>query len=199
MPRPAPDHPSALADRAADHLAFIRDVMVRAGSFTSVSGTGMILSGVVGSAAAICTPFTQGPEQRFALWLMAAVIAFPVSLIAVARKARRSGQSLSAGPARTFTLAFAPALAAGALLTVALARAAVWDLLPGVWLICYGAAVVSGGAFSVRAVPVFGTVLVALGAAALFLPAATHVWLLGIGFGLLHLAFGTFIARYHGG
>jgi hypothetical protein len=122
-----------------------------------------------------------------------------VSLAAVARKAKRSQQSLRAGPARTFALAFAPSLVAGALLTLVLVRAEVWQLLPGTWLVCYGAAVVSGGAFSVRAVPVFGTVLVALGTFALFLPASTHAWLLGAGFGVAHLFFGIFIARYHGG
>ncbi|MHB1311292.1 MAG: hypothetical protein ACYC3L_04670 [Gemmatimonadaceae bacterium] len=199
MPRPAPTPPSALADRAADQLAFIRDTMVRAGRFTAVSGAGMILSGVIGTAAALLTPMANGPEQRLALWLVAAAITIPSSLVAVARKAARSGQSLRAGPARTFALAFAPALAVGALLTLALVRSAEWNLLPGAWLCCYGAAVVSGGAFSVRAVPVLGTVLVTLGALALFLPAATHVWLLGLGFGLTHLAFGFFIARYHGG
>jgi hypothetical protein len=117
----------------------------------------------------------------------------------IARKARRSGQSLRAGPARTFALAFAPPLVAGALLTVALALDGTWTQLPGMWLVSYGAAVVSGGAFSVRAVPVMGSVLVVLGAVALFAPVATHVWLLGAGFGGAHLAFGYFIARYHGG
>jgi len=199
MPRPTPAPPSALADRAADQLAFIRDTMVRAGRFTAVSGAGTILSGVIGTTAAVLTPLANGPEQRLAIWLAAAGITIPLSLVAVARKAARSGQSLRTGPARTFALAFAPALAVGALLTLAMVRAAEWDMLPGVWLTCYGAAVVSAGAFSVRAVPVLGTVLVAIGTAALFLPAATHVWLLGLGFGLTHLVFGFFIARYHGG
>ena len=199
MPRPTSTPPSALADRAADQLAFIRATMVRAGTFTAVSGAGMILSGVIGTVAAVLTPLAHGPEQRLALWLVAAGITIPASLIAVARKAARSGQSLNAGPARTFTLALAPALVVGAMLTLAIVRAGAWDLLPGAWLCCYGAAVVSGGAFSVRAVPVLGTVLVTLGALALFLPSATHVWLLGLGFGLTHLVFGFFIVRYHGG
>ena len=98
-----------------------------------------------------------------------------------------------------FALATLPGGVAGALLTAALVRASAWDLLPGAWLTCYGAAVVSGGAFSVRAVPIFGALLLVIGAAALFLPAATHLWLLGTGFGALHLLFGFFIARYHGG
>ena len=193
------DRPSALADHAADQLAFIRDTMVRAGRFTSVSGAGMIVSGVLGSTAAVLTSRTAMPEQRLALWLGAAAVAIPLVLIAMARKARRSGQSLKTGPARTFALAFVPALVAGALLTAALVRASAWNLLPGAWLTCYGAAVVSGGAFSVRAVPIFGALLVAIGAVALFLPVATHIWLLGAGFGALHLLFGFFIARYHGG
>ena len=199
MRLPIPDRPSALADHAADQLAFIRDTMVRAGRFTSVSGVGMIVSGVLGSTADVLTPRATTPGERLVLWLGAAAVAIPLVLIAIARKAQRSGQSLRTGPARTFALAFVPALVAGALLTAALVRASAWDLLPGAWLTCYGAAVVSGGAFSVRAVPIFGALLLAIGAAALFLPASTHLWLLGTGFGALHLLFGFFIARYHGG
>lgn len=198
--RPASsDHPSALADHAADQLAFIRDTMTRAGRFTAVSGVGMIFAGLFGTTAAVLTPHTTSHGQRLALWVVTAISAVSFSVISIARKAKHSGQSLSAGPARTFALAFAPALAVGALLTIALVRAALWDMLPGAWLTCYGAAVVSGGAFSVRTVPVFGVLLIATGAAALFLPPATHPWLLGAGFGVLHLIFGFFIARHHGG
>ncbi len=173
--------------------------MVRAGRFTAVSGAGTIGTGIIGTAAAVLAPRGATQVQWLAVWLVAAALAIAVSLGAMARKAIRSGQSLRAGPARTFALAFAPPLIAGALLTAALAGTGSWHLLPGTWLVCYGAAVVSGGAFSVRTVPVFGTVLVALGAAALFLPVATHAWILGAGFGAAHLLFGTLIARYHGG
>ncbi|MHB1068642.1 MAG: hypothetical protein ACYC1W_02140 [Gemmatimonadaceae bacterium] len=190
---------SDLANHAAGQLAFIRDTMVRAGRFTAVSGAGTVGTGIIGSLAAVTAPRVATQELWLTVWLAAAAAAIVVSLGAMARKASRSGQSLRAGPARTFALAFAPPLAAGALLTAALAGAGVWQLLPGTWLVCYGAAVVSGGAFSVRTVPVFGTVLIMLGAAALFLPAATHAWILGAGFGAAHLLFGFLIARYHGG
>ncbi len=191
--------PAALADHAADHLAFIRDTMLRAGRFTAVSGTGTIGIGVIGSTAAVLSPRMTSPTAWLALWCGAAAAAIGLALTLIARKAKRSGQSLRAGPARTFALAFAPPLIAGALLTAALVAGGAWALIPGTWLVCYGAAVVSGGAFSVRTVPVMGTVLVVLGAVALFVPTTMHVWLLGAGFGGAHLIFGYFIARYHGG
>lgn len=199
MRKPDPSMPPTLADHAAGQLAFIRDTMVRAGRFTAVSGGGMMIIGGIGVAAAIASPFAASRMQWLSLWLVAAAVSIPVSLVAMARKARRSGQSLSAGPARTFALAFAPSLAAGALLTAALVWAEAWRLIPGMWLVCYGAAVVSGGAFSVRAVPVLGVVLVLLGAGALFSPESVHAWLLGAGFGAAQLLFGAHIARYHGG
>jgi len=191
--------PTALAEHAADHLAFIRETMLRAGKFTAVPGYGMMGVGTVGLAAALIAPRLAWPWQWLGAWLLAAVVAITLSFVAAARKAQRSGQSLRAGPARTFALAFGPSLVTGALLTIALVLSEHWELLPGTWLVCYGAAVVSGGAFSVRAVPVLGSVVIALGAITLFASTGAHPWLLGAGFGAAHLMFGFFIARYHGG
>jgi hypothetical protein len=68
-----------------------------------------------------------------------------------------------------------------------------------VWLLGYGAAVVSGGAFSVKAIPAMGAVFLLLGSVALFSPAEWGTAYLAAGFGLVQIVFGVHVARRHGG
>jgi hypothetical protein len=208
MPRPssAPLRRSAespaLHDRAADNLRFIRDTMAKAGEFTSVSGSGTMVIGVVGVVAAVLSTrlrIEAEPTRWLMLWIAAAVISGVISIVTIRAKAARTEQSLSAGPARRFVRAFAPAMVAGVILTVALVADHQMTLLPTVWLTVYGAAVTAGGSLSVRPVPLMGAAFLLLGALASAAPPSAHTALLGAGFGGLHLVFGLWIARNYGG
>jgi len=82
---------------------------------------------------------------------------------------------------------------------VALVRSGDVRQIPGVWLLLYGVAVMQAGAFSVRTIPVMGAAFVLCGAIALPMPWTWANAMLAVGFGGLHLGFGSYIARRHGG
>ena len=198
--RPPPEERDpALSDRALDNLRFIRETMERAGTFTAISGWGIAAVGLVAMIAAFVAELRPTVEWRVSTWVATAAACIALSLWATARKAKRSEISMVSGPAQKLALAFAPAMVVGALLTGALLRIGANDLLPGVWLLLYGTAVVAGGAFSVRIIPVMGLSFMVLGALALFTPAWLGSWLMVGGFGVVHVVFGIQIARRHGG
>ncbi|MCH7824460.1 MAG: hypothetical protein IH849_06620, partial [Acidobacteria bacterium] len=84
-------------------------------------------------------------------------------------------------------------------LTAALFLAGYDDPIPGLWLLMYGTACVTGGAFSIRLIPLMGICFMLVGIVALFVPLALGNWLLATGFGGLQLGFGFVIGRWHGG
>jgi len=191
--------PEALHDRALDHLAFIRQTMESATAFTAVSGWAQAAIGVTALATAALARRERDPQRWLTVWLVEAILAVALAGCGMTWKARRSGLSLVSGPARKFAWNFAPPLLVGALLTVAFARVGLWGDLPAVWLLLYGTAVITGGAFSVRIVPAMGIGFLLLGAAALFTPNRLGDLWLAAGFGLLHVGFGVAIARRYGG
>jgi hypothetical protein len=190
--------PVNLQSQAADNLRFIRQAMESSGSFTSVPGWGGILMGLSALAAAAAAEWLV-PALWLEIWIGDALLAFAIGGGAMARKARAQGVRLSRGVGRRFLLSLTPPLVVAALLTVALTRAGMAELVPATWLLLYGAGVVTGGAFSVRLVPVMGACFMVLGVAALLAPTGWSNPLLAAGFGGCHLVFGGIIARRYGG
>jgi len=182
-----------------DNLKFIRETMERAGSFTAVPGWGGFAMGVSALAASLVAMRQSTQDGWLLTWLVEGVFAIALGALAMKRKANRAQIPMMSAPARKFVFSFAPPLLVGALLTVVLYRAGLTGAIPGTWLLLYGTGVVTGGAFSVRVVPVMGLCFMALGAVALFCPLAWGTALLAAGFGGLHLVFGAIIARRYGG
>jgi hypothetical protein len=191
--------PIPIDARAADHLRYIRETMERAAEFTAVPGWGGVAMGITALAAAFFASRQTTPGAWLAVWLVEAFVAVSIAASAAATKAHRANSRLFSGPGRKFLLSFAPPIVVGGLLTFVLFRAGAIGTLPGVWLLLYGTAVVTGGAFSVRVVPVMGLCLMALGATALLAPAAWGDALMAAGFGVLQIFFGAWIARHYGG
>jgi len=190
--------PAELHEHAMDNLKYIRQTLERAGSFTAVPGKGGVLMGVVALVAARFAARQPGAGGWLAIWTVAALVALTVGVVGAALKSRRFQIPLFSGPGRKFIAGFTPAIVAGAIFTVVFYRAGISGFIPGVWLLLYGAAVLSGGSASVRIVPIMGACFMFVGTVALLLPGWNDL-LLPVGFGGLHLIFGSVIAVKYGG
>jgi hypothetical protein len=188
--------PVGIQAQALDNLRYIRKTMEGAGSFTAVPGIGGIGTGLTALAASLLAAVQTRPEAWLAAWLAAAFLALVIGVTAARHKA---GAEVFSGPARKFVLALLPAVFAGAALTLLFARHGLFPEIPALWLLLYGTAVVSGGAFSVRVIPIMGMCFLALGTAAVFTPPSWGNWMLAAGFGGVQIVFGVIIARRFGG
>lgn len=197
--QPIRREPIEMQARALDHLRYIRDTMAKASEFTAVPGWGGVAMGLTALVASIFAARQPTADAWLAVWFAEGMLAIGIGALAMKHKADLAGETLLSAPARKFALSFAPPLLVGALLTLLLHRAGLTAAIPGMWLLLYGTGVVTGGAFSVRIVPVMGICFMVLGAVAIFLPFSYGSYFLAGGFGGLHILFGLVIARRYGG
>lgn len=197
--RPRRSDPPEMQARAMDNLRYIRGIMERAGTFTAVSGWGQVVIGVTAIAAALIAARQTLPWAWVATWLGECGIAAGIAVASMAIKSHAANMPLISGPMRKLVLSFSPPVIVGAVLTAVLVRQGQYGLLPGIWMLLYGAAVVTAGTFSVPSVPFMGAGFMLLGATAFVVPAGWSTALLIAGFGGLHVVFGFWIAWRHGG
>lgn len=198
--RKTPQRPLVTPEPSAlEHLGVIRQTMERSTTFTAVSGWGYLAMGLTALVAAPIAVRQSTTEGWLAVWLAEALVAVTLALISMHWKASRMGTPILSVPGRRLFVGLLPALFAGGVMTVALIKAGDPRQIPGVWLLLYGVAVMQAGAFSVRTIPVMGAVFVLAGAIALPLSWSWANGMLAVGFGVVHIAFGAYIARRHGG
>jgi hypothetical protein len=193
------NQPVSISDRAVENLRFIRETMERSVHFTAVPGYGGMLMGATAAVAAYIAYSQAFLRDWLVTWLVEAFLAFAIGLLAMWQKSRIVGTPLVSAPGKKFAMSFLPPLICGVAITLGLWRYEHYEVMAPVWMVCYGAAVVCGGAFSVRVVPMMGWCFIALGAAAFALPAGYGNWLMAVSFGGLHVVFGAVIARRYGG
>jgi len=190
--------PIPIESRALGTLAFIRTSIESSGSM-AVPGMAGIVMGAIGILATIFASFPFGAMHWLEVWLFAAAFAFVVGGAMMARETAQSGHARYLGPVRKFLLCLCPALLAGAVLSFVLWHAGTSNLIPGVWLLMYGCAVLSASTVTIprtmRLICIMGVLFMVLGLLAFASPPRVHNVILGLGFGVLHTVFGMLLGR----
>jgi hypothetical protein len=191
-----PDNTVAIDSHALGTLKYIRASIEAAGAF-AVPGIAGIAMGAAGVGATIVASLPGLAAYWLEIWLTAAIAAAAMGVVLIARQPARF--MLYRGPARKFVLSLCPALLAGAVLTGVFWQEGLTSLIPGMWLLLYGCAVLSASlmtsAAMMRLIVMMGALFVVCGLVAFQLPPGWHNFTLGVGFGCLHLFFGILIGR----
>ena len=128
-----------------------------------VPGWGGVAMGLTAIGASVLASRSASSREWLAIWLAEAALAGGIGIGAMVLKVRRAEGYFLTRPARRFLLSYLPPFGAALVLTFVLVRAGMLSLLPGTWLLLYGTALLTGGAFSVRIIPVMGACFVAAG------------------------------------
>lgn len=182
----------ALDTHALGTLQYIR-ASIDAAGLLAVPGSAGIAMGAVGILAALLVSLKALAAHWLEIWLIAGLVAIAFGTILMAHQVISRGTTLYRGPLRRFLMCLCPPLLVGALLTWQLWQHAETGLIPGVWLLMYGCAVMAASTLTRRALAVMGALLAVLGIIALQAPVGYQNAVLGVGFGGLHLLFGMMI------
>jgi hypothetical protein len=182
----------ALDTHALGTLQYIR-ASIDAAGLLAVPGSAGIAMGAVGVLAAILVSLKSLAAHWLEIWLLAGLVASAFGTVLMAHQVISRGTALYRGPLRRFLMCLCPPLLVGAVLTWQLWLHAQTTLIPGVWLLMYGCAVMAASTLTRRALAVMGGLLAVLGIIALQSPPSYQNTVLGIGFGGLHLLFGILI------
>jgi hypothetical protein len=198
---------------AAEHLQVIRTLMERAALYRRELAPVMTANGLLGTLAALVGVLApiEAPRPFISYWMAVWLVAVAGSFLLARRQALKEAEPFWSPPTRRVAQALLPPLFFGFVLGLillvrhgALGGSAgtvvclLW--LPLVWIALYGCALHAAGFFMPRGMKVFGWALVlgssALGAAGLsdwVKPLLFGQGIMGLFFGLAHLAYGIYL------
>ena len=191
-PKPSGRNTVALETHALGTLQYIR-ASIDAAGLLAVPGSAGIAMGAVGILAALLVASRAVAVNWLQIWLVAGLVAVGFGTALMIHQVLRRGTALYRGPLRKFLMCLCPPLLVGAVLTWHLWLQGQAALIPGVWLLMYGCAVMAASTLTRRALAVMGALLALLGVLALQVPVNYQNAVLGVGFGGLHVLFGILI------
>jgi len=181
-------------DRALAEIGAIREQMARGATFHGLGPTAFAATGALAGFAALGQArWMPSPAAHvggfLALWIAVAAISAAVIGYEMIARSRRLHSDLADEMIAAAVWQFLPAAAAGALMTLVLARFAPQSLwmIPGLWQIAFGLGVFASCRFLPRPMRLVGVWYLASGLACLAFAQgalAFSPWTMGVGYGV---------------
>jgi hypothetical protein len=199
------------SDWASEHLQVIRTLMERSAVYRRALAPITLLAGTLGLVSAgLGLAFNwRTPRLFIAAWLTTAVIGAVGAFVLARRQALKDAEAFWSPPTRRVAQAMLPPVLAGGLGTLLIwastpagaANVPPWlGFVPAGWLVLYGCALHAAGFFMPRGIKLFAWGFVAGGCALVGLQAVAGLPLerhgheiMGLFFGVLHLAYGAYL------
>jgi len=188
-------------DEVERDLKVIRQAMEASSRYTNITARGYFFTGVVAllgvwqtytllghAKLTNLTLITLADRQGLLLiWGTVFVAALGIVAFFSWRKARRNQISAWNSLAARMFYSQIPLVGIAGILTLALGRQGYYAVIPGVWLALYGVILYSFSYFTGRGHKIEGSLFMLLGCVALFAPGPFTLFLLGAGFGGIHV------------
>jgi hypothetical protein len=133
------------------------------------------------------------PVHFGAVWSLVFLGSLLAAFMGTVMRGRERGERVWSRQARAVVLALAPSLFAALALTGYFFDQGKHLWLPGVWMLCYGQGALATSAYAPRSIRWLGTAFLGLGALTLWLGPDWAVPMMGLAFGLGHIALGVFL------
>jgi hypothetical protein len=166
------------AEKAAENLKVIRQLMERPIRYSTMSGWSGIFAGCVAIVGLVLDSAVYGAYRdpveamwfNLGVWAAILVIAFAGVTTLTLLRERAQGIPLWSAAKRRFLMTILPAFIAGAGLTLAIVYRWYWQvgpnqwgLIPAIWMLFYGVACWQVGAFSIGEMRVMGAAFILAG------------------------------------
>ena len=209
------------ADKAAENLTVIRQLMERPIRYSTMSGLSGILAGcaALGGVAADAWVTYNLPDDalwiNMLIWAGVFITAFTCSAVLTYIRERKQGMPFWSPVKRRILMTILPPFVAGIGLTLAIIHRwqtgdgpNQWGLVPPIWMTFYGVALWQIGLFSAGELRAMGIAFILAGLVTACeyqytIPGLEQgtapYWTLGITFGGFHIVYGIIVWIRHGG
>jgi len=185
-------------------LKFIRETMESSSRYTNVPASGYLMTGALGLTGTWGTYLFLGKRKvlntslitleeikmLMFLWILVFVAAVGIVVFCAWHKARKHQLSAWNSLAARMFFSQVPLVLFTGVLTVAMAVEGYYDFIPGMWLGIYGTILYSFSYFTGTEHKIEGGAFILLGITVLFVQGTVGLFLLGLGFGGIHLSAG---------